>query len=381
MTENGQSNRIVWLDWMRVLSCLMVMVVHCTEPYYLGGEGSRILSESDAYWVSFFDCFARACVPLFVIASSYLLFPLKTDAKVFFRRRLARVLVPFIIWSVVYALVWGEPVNNFKNLLLNFNYAAGHLWFVYMILGLYLIIPMISPWAEKVGKRELEIYLGIWLFTSIIPLIRSYVAGPDIPTVYGPLGIPNPARYPLWGEASWNAYGMFYYISGFIGYLLLGLYFKKFVGELSWKKTLAVALPVWLGGFAICFWGFIRRVFESCNGVFPVEGPTGLAAGWETTWINDTIGVVLMTIGWVLIFKKFNSEGCFYRRILLPVSKASYGMYLMHMIVLAQFSAFFYCRFCTPLNIVLAVSCTFVCVALISTIIQRIPKIGKYLIG
>jgi len=373
--------RIVWLDWMRVIACLMVMTVHCTEPYYLGGQGSRIITEADAWWVSFFDSFVRACVPLFVIASSYLLFPLKYDTKTFFKKRALRVLIPFAVWSIVYALIWGEPVQNFKDLLLNFNYAAGHMWFIYMLVGLYLIMPLLSPWAEKVEKKELRVYLAIWVFTLLIPGIRSLVAGPDVPTIYGPTGIPNPAKYPLWGEASWNTYGLFYYISGFVGYLLLGLYFKKFVPELSWKKTLAVGIPCWLAGFAICFTDFLVRVYQSSGGVFPIEGPVGIAALWETNWVNDSIGVGLMTTGWVLLFRKFNFDGAFYRKILVPVSKASYGMYLCHMVILVQFAALFKYRFATPVNILLSVVCTFVCVAVCSVLVQRIPKIGKFIIG
>jgi len=381
MNQNQIKERTVWLDWMRVAACFMVMVVHCTEPYYLGGAGSRILTEADAWWSSVFDCLARDCVPLFVIASSFLLFPVGKPTGEFFKGRLKRILIPFTFWTVVYAVIWGEPVTNFKNLLLNFNYAAGHLWFVYMILGLYLIMPALSPWAEKAGKRELQAYLLIWLFTGIIPIIRSLVSGPEVPTVYGPLGIPNPAKYPLWGEASWNSYGLFYYASGFVGYLLLGLYFKRFVGELSWKKTLAVSLPLWIAGFVICVSGFIRRVYESSGGVFPVEGPVGMAAIWETTWINDTIGVILMTAGSVLIFRKFNFSGNFYKKVILPVSRASYGMYLGHMVVLAQFARIFKGMFCTPVNIALSALCTFVCVALAATLIRKIPKLGKIIIG
>ena len=56
--------------------------------------------------------------------------------------------------AMLYALAWGEPVENFRSLLLNFNYAAGHLWFVYMLVGIYLLMPMLSPWAERVGKRR-----------------------------------------------------------------------------------------------------------------------------------------------------------------------------------------------------------------------------------
>lgn len=385
-------DREKWIDWMRVAACLMVMVVHSTEPFYLGGEGSRILTEGDAYWASFFDSFVRACVPLFVVASSYLQFPLHYSTGEFLRRRALRVLVPFLCWSIVYALVWGEPVDNFRSLLLNFNYAAGHLWFVYMLVGIYLLMPMLSPWAERVGKRELQFYLLLCFVTTLIPFVRALAADGAAPVIYGPTGIPNRALYPLWGEASWNTYGLFYYLSGFIGYLLLGLYLRRFVGNLSWGKTLAVALPAWLAGFAICFGGFIVMVMNDAGGQFPIEGPTGLAAAWETTWINDTTGVFLMTIGWILVFRKINAGGWFYRNVLLPISKASYGMYLCHMIALAFFSGWLRQSlgtgvdgqlgiWTTPVQILLTALITFAKVALFCVAVQRIPKLGKWVVG
>lgn len=385
-------DREKWIDWMRVAGCLMVMVVHSTEPFYLGGEGSRILTEGDAYWASFFDTFVRACVPLFVVASSYLQFPLHYSTGEFLRRRALRVLVPFLCWTIVYALVWGEPVENFRSLLLNFNYAAGHLWFVYMLVGIYLLMPMLSPWAERVGKRELQFYLLLCFATTLIPFVRALAADGAAPVIYGPTGIPNRALYPLWGEASWNTYGLFYYLSGFIGYLLLGLYLRRFVGNLSWGKTLAVALPAWLAGFAICFGGFIVMVMNDAGGQFPIEGPTGLAAAWETTWINDTAGVFLMTIGWILVFRKINAGGWFYRNVLLPISKASYGMYLCHMIALAFFSGWLRQSlglgldgqlgiWTTPVQILLTALLTFATVALFCVAVQRIPKLGKWVVG
>ena len=385
-------DREKWIDWMRVAACLMVMVVHSTEPFYLGGEGSRILTEGDAYWSSFFDSFVRACVPLFVVASSYLQFPLHYSTGEFLRRRALRVLVPFLCWSIVYALAWGEPVENFRSLLLNFNYAAGHLWFVYMLVGIYLLMPMLSPWAERVGKRELQFYLLLCFATTLIPFVRALAADGAAPVIYGPTGIPNRALYPLWGEASWNTYGLFYYLSGFIGYLLLGLYLRRFVGNLSWGKTLAVALPAWLAGFAICFGGFIVMVMNDAAGQFPIEGPTGLATAWETTWINDTAGVFLMTIGWILVFRKINAGGWFYRTVLLPISKASYGMYLCHMIALAFFSGWLRQAlgtgvdgqlgiWTTPVQILLTALITFATVALFCVAVQRIPKLGKWVVG
>ena len=393
MKDTMTTPRIVWVDWMRVAACFMVILVHSTEPFYLGGDGAQILTLSDAYWASFFDSFVRSCVPLFIVASSYLLFPLQQQsAGDFFKRRAVRVLVPFLVWTLVYALVWGEPVQNFRDLIFNFCYACGHLWFVYMLVGVYLLMPLLSPWAEKVSKRELQMYLGICLFTTLFPALRDWLAGGEVSVIYGTSGLPRQAFFPLWGECSWNSYGTFYYFSGFLGYLLLGLYLRRFVGDLSWGKTLGIAIPCYLVGFASCFGGFLWRVFESSGGTFPVGGKVDMAVWWETTWTNDTIGVALMAVAWILLFRKVKASGTFYQKVLLPVSKASYGMYLGHLLLLVPICGFFrewlgiaeegvLGVWTTPIEILLSSVSAFVVVAVIFVLIQRIPKIGKYIAG
>ncbi|MBQ9474821.1 MAG: acyltransferase [Bacteroidales bacterium] len=382
--------REIWIDWLRVCACFMVMVVHSTEPFYLGGDGALILTRSDAFWAALFDCLVRCCVPLFVVASSYLQFPLHYGAGEFLRRRAVRILVPFAVWSVFYAFWWGEPVENLKGLLLNFNYAAGHLWFVYMLVGLYLIMPLLSPWAQKVGKKELQIYIAIWLFTTLIPLLRGWLSQGATSLVYGPTGIPRQAMYPLWGEASWNSYGTFYYISGMAGYLLLGLYFRRFAGDISCRRTLLIAIPSFLGGFAICFGGFIRRVLSA--GSFPASGDLTTAVDWETTWCFDTIGVAMMTVSVILLFRRIKSGGGFYQKIILPLSKAGYGMYLIHMIFLSFYSGWLRDGlgigaqgilgiWTTPVQILLTAALSFVSTALAAVLLQRIPRLGRYLMG
>ena len=391
--EKTDLKRIAWIDWMRVAACFLVMVVHATEIFYFGGEGTQVLSRADGWWVAFFDSLARACVPLFIVASAYLQFPVRYATGEFFRRRAKRVLIPFLVWTVVYALLLGDPVQNFKDLLLNFNYAAGHLWFVYMLIGLYLIMPMLSPWAEKVGKRELEVYLGIWLFTTLFPFIREWATPGALTVVEGRAGLPNLANYPLWGECSWNAYGVFYYLSGMIGYLLLGLYFRRFVGEWRWGKTLAVALPVWLAGFAICACGFYARIAATGGGAFPVNGTVADAARWEIPLLNDSLGTALMTIGWLLVFRKIGAEGGFFRKAVVPASEAGYGMYLSHMVVLGLVATplvgwlgrgadgLLGPVWTTPVEILGVAVLSFLGTALACILLRRIPKLGKWIIG
>ncbi len=164
------------------------------------------------------------------------------------------------------------------------------------------------------------------------------------------------------------------------------------MGELSWKKTLGIALPVFLAGFAVCSAGFLRRVWADCGGVFPVEGPVGLAALWEGPWLNDTFGVALMAIGWILLLRKIKTGGGFYEKVLLPVSKASYGMYLCHMLLLGTVSAWLRSSlglgtdgvlgvWTTPVQILGTALISFAGVAVACVLVQRIPRVGKWIIG
>ena len=80
-----ENSRIVFLDYLRVIACLMVIIVHCVEPFYLGGEGTLIQNWNDGFWCTVIDSALRAAVPLFVMASSYLQFPVKYDTLTFFK--------------------------------------------------------------------------------------------------------------------------------------------------------------------------------------------------------------------------------------------------------------------------------------------------------
>ena len=97
--------RIVFLDYVRVFACFLVMLVHSSE-YYYGAEGSTmdnplsiVSSEADRFWVSLYDGFSRMAVPLFMIVSAFLLVPMKEglSTKEFYKRRAIRILPPFII--------------------------------------------------------------------------------------------------------------------------------------------------------------------------------------------------------------------------------------------------------------------------------------------
>ena len=368
--------RIVFLDYLRIIACFMVMVVHSCEPFYLGGQGTLILSRGDALWVTLIDGALRASVPLFVMVSSYLLFPIRGSVEDFFRKRAKRIVVPFIFWSVMYAFVplYGSTYDfynndslwqNFGNLWLNFVGAAGHLWFVYMLLGVYLIMPVFSAWVEKVSRRGEEWFIALWTFTTLIPFLR--LAAQKI------YGLPE-----LWGEANWNEFGMLYGVSGFIGFVVVGHYIRTYIGNLSWKKTLLCALPMLLIGWAISagyFWSVIPDEY-------PVDQPLQLAVEMERSWRFCGVGPALMAVGYFLIARKMNKGGWIYDKVVVSISKASYGMYLMHIFFLCFFTVVIREQIsCTPIAILSIALSSYITSFIVAKLISLIPKIGKWIVG
>lgn len=368
------SSRIAFLDWLRVIACFMVILVHCIEPFYLGGPGTYIASFSDACWVTGINSALRSAVPLFVLASSYLLFPLKTDTPTFFRKRIVRVFVPFLLWSLLYAVVPmpgsdGEvdAAGNLMSLLFNFVMtSSGHLWFVYMLLGVYLVMPMISPWVKTLSRKEEKTFLYLWAFTTILPIMR-------------PVAESLTGSSSLWGECPWNPFGTFYYVSGFIGYLVLGHYIRTYAGEVSWKKTLAYAIPFWIAGYAVTAGGYWHFIPDQAG--YPVAAPYEAAVLMEITWNFCTFGVMLQTVAYFLVIRKITCDGWFYRKIVLPISKLSYGMYLMHMVALVPIFAWVRSwGVATPVVMLVSALMTYVLCAVSARLIAFIPK-SKYLIG
>jgi len=361
--------RVVFLDWLRVIACFMVMVIHSSEPFYLGGEAPNVTSIAnkwDAVWISIVESVCRVCVPLFVMASSYLLFPLKKPTGEFFRRRLARILVPFIVWACAYVLWFGD---SWGKACFNFPDAGGHLWFVPMLLGLYLLMPLLSPWAEKVTERELRGWLILWLVTTTFPYLRRVWTA-----LYGN---PSFGAVPyLYGECPWNMFGMFHYVSGFIGYMLLGFWFHRFAPDFSWRRTLAVAVPLWLVGAAIMGGGFYFRIPE-----FPCAKPYAFAVDLEMSIEYCSTGVAIAVIAAFMLIRKITADGAFYRWIVRPLSEASYGTYLLHMFVLLMVFDVVRPHCNTPATIFVTAVASYAIASAAGVLIRRIPFVGRFIVG
>lgn len=367
------NGRITFVDYIRVIACFMVMLVHASENFYgadssgLAGNMSMLVNEQNRFWVSFWDGgVSRTAVPLFMIVSAFLLVPMKPGMSMtdFYKRRFMRILPPFIVFLLLYTflpLLWGgmswdQSLNDLRLLPWNFPSMGGHLWFMYPLLGLYLFIPIISPWLERATAKEERIFIGIFVFTTFIPFFHRFV------------------NAELWGECFWNEFTLFWYFSGYIGYLVLAHYIRV---HMQWNRS----KRFWVGiaSFAV------GAVFTAWS--FWLKGAPGVLIATpdiEWAWQFCTPNVLLATFGAFLLFTCIEQRKA--PALITDLGKLSFGMYLMHMFYLAFFAGLLIggdranpllpVWLCIPVIAVL----TFVSSAVTAKVLSLLPG-SKYYIG
>ncbi len=327
MNQQRVEPRIAFVDWIRVIACFMVMLVHASENFYgaddsgLAGNVSMLANEANRFWVAFYDGgLGRTAVPLFMTISAFLLVPMKPGMSMtdFYRRRFLRILPPMIVFMLLYCflplawggMTWETSLADFCRLPWNFPSMAGHLWFMYPLISLYLIIPVISPWLERASKREEQMFLGLFAFTTFIPWLHRFVS-PE-----------------LWGECFWNPFSAFWYCSGYVGYLVLAHYIRV---HLTWTRGRRLAV----GG--VCF--LVGAVFTAWS--FWLKGEPGQLIETpmlEWSWEFCTPNVLLATFGLFLVFTTIRSGKT--PPFITSLSRMSFGMYLMHMFFLAPIASY-----------------------------------------
>src|ERR1700759_709489 len=178
MTAITLPKRHYGFDLLRIVACYMVIQIHTGEFYYIG-DGGVVINTPNSHIVAWFNSGFRPCVPLFVMISGYYMFPI-TDTAAFMKKRLSRVAIPFVIWCAGYAFYYyftgmstlTNALINVSKIAVNYGVDIGHLWFVYMLLGLYLFAPLISHWVQNSSRKNMEFYLLLWTLAFSVPYIH-----------------------------------------------------------------------------------------------------------------------------------------------------------------------------------------------------------------
>ena len=131
-----------WINSLRVLATFSVIVLHvAADILYQYGS----ISNSDWWTGNIFDSSVRFCVPIFLMISGTLIFSKTYESTgEYLRKRVLRILFPFLFWSIIYIAVGllvkfnsGEYLSFKEALKYVFvklrDGASFHLWYIYMI--------------------------------------------------------------------------------------------------------------------------------------------------------------------------------------------------------------------------------------------------------
>jgi surface polysaccharide O-acyltransferase-like enzyme len=195
MPDNHKADRLVYADSIRTVAILLVVVSHIGALIVYRQPLTTANAQSWAL-ANFLMTIGRPCVPLFVMLSGALLLnPQKPDESIgtFLRKRLSKVVIPGLIWSVIFLAwrKWGikEPIELSTALqALQNGTVFGHLWFLYMILGLYIAAPVLRPYIRSAKLSNQGYFLTVWfLITSLAPFLKKFLNVDFYGFVYVPL--------------------------------------------------------------------------------------------------------------------------------------------------------------------------------------------------
>ena len=361
-------NRLVWLDVIRCVAMLMVIGVHCIDPFYISPT-MRVIPEY-THWAAIYGSLLRPSVPLFVMMTGLLLLPVKQDQPLgrFYKKRIYRVLFPFLIWSALYSMfpwftgIIGLPkeiigdffcytqgyesqslTDSLKDVAMipfNFSHKENHMWYIYLIIGLYLYMPFFSGWIDKASQKTKRTFLLIWVISLFIPYLREYVAG----CLFDRNGY-------LFGTDTWNEFGMFYYFAGFNGYLLLGHYVKQ-GNNWSLLKTFFICAVMFAIGYYVTYTGFSTTAANA--------NATEMEMELYFTFCSPN--VLLMTLAVFLLLQKVVVTNETIIKLLANMTKCGFGIYMVHYFIVGPFFLLIGpSSLPIPLQVPLMAICIFIC--------------------
>jgi len=169
---------VVWLDNSRIIAIFAVIFLH---------SAAGVLVENDigttSWWMgNIYDSLVSWCVPVFVMISGALLLnpDKKEDLNTFYRKRLSRVFIPFIFWSIFFLII--RCAANCKLPTMKYlatNILSGkpyyHMWFLYMIMILYLFTPFLRKIVAGSSRREITILVVLSFTVSALNAIAGVV--------------------------------------------------------------------------------------------------------------------------------------------------------------------------------------------------------------
>ena len=350
MKEIQKENNLNWTTNLRVLATISVILLHVAGQL-LGQYGT--ISNTEWWTGNIYDGSVRFCVPIFVMLTGALLLPKNYELTDFLKKRFSRIVLPFLFWSFIYIffalnrklsesyeMTWFEIGKWIYNLIKNGS--SIHLWYIYMIMGIYLFIPILSKWVQNCNEKEILYFLIIWLISLLFdqPLLEKFKIDID-----------------------------FTYFSDFIGYLVLGYYLSVKSFSFSNTKIKVLSILLIILGISTTIIGTYFSTYNS--GKFD-----------EYFYGYLTPNTLIVSVGVFMLFKNIKITNLKATKAIDFISKYSYGIYLIHILVMRKMEYFgISTQIMNPIFSIPLV--TLLCLLISVSIIFLLNKIpfGKYISG
>lgn len=349
--EKKSSERLVYLDLLRIVSTVCMVALH------VSGTGMQApIGSFDWHVCNVYDGITHFCVPVFaMISGAFLLDPMrKYSFNKLYKVKILRIVTAFVFWSVVYAVITAVKSSKpfGKDLVIDFvsNVIKGHfhLWFMFMIAGLYMLTPLLRKFTED--KKLTEYFLILCcVFMFVIPNISLYSLSDKVDAV---------ASYV-------NEKFNMDFVFGFTFYFVAGCYFRQYnPGKII--KTVIYVLGV-ISAILIPYGTYFYSDLAGKNQfiLYAFQSPL----------------IGFLSVALFLAFKDIFSSVNFGDKSLKVISffsVTSFGVYLVHAAFVNAFGIT--CRTFNPLVSipvltlgVYAVSLAVVC------LIRKIPVVNKYI--
>ncbi len=295
------------VDFIRCIAIVLIILVHTSGfPYQFLNANISSMDVVNWFTTNVYNAIGTVGVPLFVMLSGALLLsPDKADQplRVFYKKRLDRIALPFIFWTIIY-FIWTTTVLS-KPLTL-YNIGQGllggsyyHIWYIYLLMGLYAVTPVMRVLVKNLSRNLFSYLLILWFAGTVItPFIHTF-------TTY----TFNPVMFVLF---DW------------IGYFLLGIYL------LSAKFSRRIAITAAVLG-----------LLGSIIGDWIITGTLGQQyTGYFHNYMSATTIVGSGAIFFILLSTRPNllQNNGKVNRVMHWVSENTLGIYLIHIMVLVALS-------------------------------------------
>lgn len=284
-------SRLYYFDFLRAASTFAVMVLHVAA--YNGYDADVFSLEWAA--MNFYNSIVRWTVPIFTMISGALFLNKEIPLKKIYGKYIFRIFTAFLFWSLVYAVDNYVTEGDAQKAVEHFVKGHYHMWFLFMISGLYMIVPFVKKIAES---ESLMKYFFVLAFVSAFLL-------PEIVSVISLFS-------KEYGTFADSVIKNFYlnFVAGFTGYFLLGYWLNNV--HISQKAERLIYIVGILGFSATVLMSLYASRFKGEPYVF---------------YENQSVNVLCEAVA---VFVFFKNRLNFPVKFIRPLSQYSFGAYLVH---------------------------------------------------